>query len=168
MNITNVFLIKGQFNWDAINTISNIILVFVLVSITGWYAWEVKKQTNLIIKGQMRNKILEEVKDVLTPLINNLNQEIEAIQNHKIFWHHYTSDVYGFNNGLTRFFYNEQYGSVNFIFSKKINGTLRDVRTKFSELNSMLNSHDSLIDDLNKLYIKIEKEIKTSLNQIYC
>ena len=157
MNITDVFLINGQFNWDAVNTISNIILLFILVSITGWYA---RKQTNLMIKGQMRNKILGEVKDVLTPLIDNLIQEIEAIQNHKIFWHHYTSDVYGFNSGLTRFFYNEQYGSVKFIFSKKINGTLRDVLTKFSELKSMLHSHDSLIDDLNKLYMEIEKEIK--------
>ena len=165
MNITDVFLISGQFNWDAINTISNIILVLILVSITGWYARQVKKQTNLIIKSQMRNKILEEVNDVLTPLINNLTQEIEAIQNHKISWHHYNSDVhdsdvYGFDNGLTRFFHNEQYGCVKFIFSKKINGTLRDVLTKFSELKSMLHSHDSLIDDLNKLYIEIENEIK--------
>ena len=160
MNITDLFLINGQFNWDAINTISNIILVLILVSITGWYASQVKKQTNLMIKNQMRNKILEEVNDVLTPLINNLTKEIEAIQNHKIFWHHYTSDVYGFNSGLTRFFHNEQYGSVKFIFSKKINGTLRDVLTKFSELKSMLHSHDSLIDDLNKLYMEIEKEIK--------
>ena len=160
MNITDLFLINGQFNWDAINTISNIILVLILVSITGWYASQVKKQTNLMIKNQMRNKILEEVNDVLTPLINNLTKEIEAIQNHKIFWHHYNSDVYGFNSGLTRFFHNEQYGSVKFIFSKKINGTLRDVLTNFSELESMLHSHDSLIDDLNKLYIEIENEIK--------
>ncbi len=160
MNITDVFLNNGQFNWDAINTISNIILVFVLVSITGWYASEVKKQTNLMIKGQMRNKILEEVQDVLTPLIDNLNQEIEAIQNHKIFWHRYTSDVYGFDSGLTRFVYNEQYGSVKFIFPEKINMALRDILVKFSELKSMFHSHDSLIDELNKLYLEIEKEIK--------
>ncbi len=160
MTIIDVFLNNGQFNWDAINTISNIILVFVLVSITGWYASEVKKQTNLMVIGQKRNKILEEVQDVLTPAIDWLTREIEAIQNKKIGWHRYTSGVCGFDYGLTRFFYNEQYGSVRSAFPKKSSGGLRDVLTRFSELNSMFSSHDSLIDELNKLYVEIEKEIK--------
>lgn len=160
MNIIDVFLNNGQFNWDAINTISNIILVFVLVSITGWYASEVKKQTNLMVIGQKRNKILEEVQDVLTPAIDWLTREIEAIQNKKIGWHRYTSGVCGFDYGLVRFLYNEQYGSVISAFPKKGSGALRDVLTRFSELNSMFSSHDSLIDELNKLYVEIEKEIK--------
>jgi hypothetical protein len=161
MNVTDVFLNNGQFNWDAINTISNIILVFVLVSITGWYASEVKKQTNLMVIGQKRNKILEEVQAVLTPVIDWLTREIEAIQNKKIGWHRYTSGVCGFDQGLIRLFYNEQYGSVMSAFPKNGSGALRDVLTKFSELNSMFSSHDFLIDELNKLYIEIEKEIKT-------
>lgn len=161
MNVTDIFLNNGQFNWDAINTISNIILVFVLVSITGWYASEVKKQTNLMVISQKRNKILEEVQDVLTPVIDWLTREIEAIQNKKIGWHRYTSGVCGFDQGLIRFFYDEQYGSVISTFPKKGSGALRDVLTRFSELNSMFSSHDYLIDELNKLYIEIEKEIKT-------
>ena len=161
MNIIDVFLNNGQFNWNAINTISNIILVFVLVSITGWYASEVRKQTNLMVIGQKRNKILEEVQDVLTPAIDLLTREIEAIQNKKISWHRYTSGVCGFDHGLIRLFYDEQYGSVISVFPKKGSGALRDVLAKFSELNSIFSSHDSLIDELNKLYIQIEKEIKT-------
>lgn len=160
MNIIDIFLNNGQYNWNAINTISNIILVFVLVSITAWYASEVKKQTNLMVIGQKRNKILEEVQDVLTPAIDWLTREIEAIQNKKIGWHRYTLSVCDFDNGLIRFFYDEQYGSVISAFPKKGSGALRDVLTRFSELNSMFSSHDSLIDELNKLYVEIEKEIK--------
>ena len=160
MNVIDVFLYLEQFNWDAINTI-NIILVFALVSITGLYAREVKKQTNLIVIGQKRNKILEEVQDVLTPVIDCLNKEIEVIQNKKISWHRYTSGECGFNYGLIRFFYDELYGSVRSTFPKKGGGALRDVLTKFPKLNSMFSSHDSLIDELNELYVEIEKEIKT-------
>ena len=160
MNITNVISNFGQYNWDVINTISNIVLVLALVFITGWYASEVKKQTNLMIKGQMRNRILGEVQDVLTPAINTLTQEIAAIQNKKIFWHRHTLNVCGFDQGLSRFFYSEQYNRENFIFSTKMKGALSDVLTKFSKLNSMFHSHDSLIDDLNKLYVEFEKEIR--------
>src|SRR5665648_24351 len=144
MNITDIFLNTGQFNWDAINTISNIILVLALVSITAWYAIEVKKQTNLMVIGQKRNKILEEVQVVLTPTVDCLITEIEAIQNKKISWHRYTSGVCGFDWGLTRFISSAQYGSVRSAFAEKGSGTLRDVLTKFSELNRMFFSHDFL------------------------
>ena len=160
MNVTDIFFNNGQYNWDAINTIGNIFLVFVLVSITAWYAHEVKKQTNLIVIGQKRNKILEEVREVLTLVIDCLTREIEAIQNKKIGWRRHTSGECGFDNGLIRVFYNEQYGSIRSAFPKKSSGALRDVLTKFPELNSMFSSHDSLIDELNELYVEIEKEIK--------
>ena len=160
MNITDIFLNTGQFNWDVISTIINIILVFVLVSITGWYANEVRKQTKLMVIGQKRIKILEEVQVVLTPTIHCLITEIEAIQIKKISWHRYTSGVCGFNWGVTRFLYSAQYGSVKSAFAEKSSGTLRDVFTKFSELNSMFFSHDFLIDEMNELYVEIEKEIK--------
>lgn len=75
-----------------------------------------------MVIGQKRNKILEEVQDVLTPTIDYLTREIEAIQNKKISWHRYTSGVYGFDYGLTRFFYNEQYGYVISAFAKKVVG----------------------------------------------
>lgn len=119
-----------------------------------------RKALNQADKAQKRNKILEEVQDVLTPVIDQLTREIEAIQNQKIFWHRYTSGVCGFDHGLTRFFYEEKYGSVKSTFAKKSSGALKDVLTKFSELNSMFTSHDFLIDDLNKRYVEIEKEIK--------
>ena len=75
MNATEILFNNGQLNWDAISTISNSILVAALVIITGWYAWQVRKQTILMEKDRMRNKILEEIQDVLTPTINNLEKE---------------------------------------------------------------------------------------------
>ena len=52
MNTTDILFNNGQLNWDAISTISNIILVAALVLITGWYAWQVRKQTILMEKDR--------------------------------------------------------------------------------------------------------------------
>ena len=68
-----------------------------------------------MVIGQKRNKILEEVQQVLTPTIDYLTREIEAIQNNKIVWHRHTSSVCGFDYGLIRFFYDEQYGYVEIV-----------------------------------------------------
>jgi hypothetical protein len=63
MSATDIFFIGGELNWDAINTISNVLLVAALVVITAFYAGEVRKQTNLMVKDQKRNRILEEIRD---------------------------------------------------------------------------------------------------------
>jgi len=161
MNSTEIFYNNGQFNWDAINTISNIVLVTALVLITVLYVYEIRKQTRLMIKDRERNKVSEEVREVLTPAIEHIESEIDAIQNKKIFWHRYTSGGCGFDSGLRRLFYNKRYGYVRYLFGGKSGGALQDILNKFSNLNSMFSSHDFLIDELNHCYEEIEKEIKT-------
>ena len=161
MNSTEIFYNNGQLNWDAINTISNTVLVAALVLITGWYVHEIRKQTRLTIKDRERTKVLEEVQEVLTPAIEHIKSEIDAIQNKKIFWHRYTSGSCGFDSGLRRLFYNKRYGSVRYLFAETGSGALQDILNKFSNLNSMFSSHDFLIDELNHCYEEIEKEIKT-------
>nr|QNO57643.1 hypothetical protein LLBILDAL_00002 [Methanosarcinales archaeon ANME-1 ERB7] len=47
MNTTDILFNTGQWNWDSISTISNIILVLARVIITRWYARQVRKQTIL-------------------------------------------------------------------------------------------------------------------------
>ncbi len=160
MNSTEIFYNNGQLNWDAINTISNIVLVAALVLITGWYVHEIRKQTRLTIKDRERTKVLEEVQEVLTPAIEHIKSEIDAIQNKKIFWHRYTSGSCGFDSGLRRLFYNKRYGSVSHLFAGTSSGALTDILGKFPNLNSMFSSHDFLIDELNRFYEEIEKEIK--------
>ena len=160
MNSTEIFYNNGQLNWDAINTISNIVLVAALVLITVLYAYEIRKQTRLMIKDRERNKVSEEVREVLTPAIEHIESEIDAIQNKKIFWHRYTSGGCGFDSGLRRLFYSVHYGSVKYLFNGTSSGALYDILNKFSNLYGMFSSHDVLIDELNHCYEEIEKEIK--------
>ncbi|PXF57873.1 MAG: hypothetical protein C4B59_14350 [Candidatus Methanogaster sp.] len=114
-----------------------------------------------MIKDRERNKVSEEVREVLTPAIEHIESEIDAIQNKKIFWHHYTSGGCGFDSGLRRLFHNERYRGVRYLFGGKSGGALQDILNKFSNLNDMFYSHDVLIDELNRCYEEIEKEIKT-------
>ena len=159
--LTWVTYVRGELNWDSISILSNIVLVFALVIVTLWYASEVKRQTRLMGKDQKRHKILEEVQLVLTPSINSIKSEIKAIQHKQIFWHHYTSGGCGFNNGLTCFFYNEKKSQIRYVFNEGISGALTDILEKFSDLKRLFTSHDSIINELNQLYIIIEKEIRT-------
>jgi len=129
-------------NWDAISTISNIILVTALVLVTLWYAWQVRKQTKSMEKGMMQNRILEEIKDVLTPTIYSLEKEIEAIEKNEIFW--YKSGEEGIFEGLLKIYGNS--------------GAFKDVFGKFPDLEKTFLSHDILYDKINKLYTEIERE----------
>jgi hypothetical protein len=145
MNTTDILFNTGQWNWDAISTISNIILVTALVIITGWYAREVRKQTILMERDRRRNNILEQIQDVLTPTIYSLEKEIEAIEKSEIFW--YKSREEGVFDELSKI-----YGD---------SGAFKDVFEKFSDLEKMFLSHDNLYGKLNGLYTEIEREIRT-------
>ena len=143
MNITNntdIFFNMGQWNWDAISTISNIILVGALVCITWQYAKQIKGQTELMEKDRERNKILEGIRHVLTPSINNLILEIDEI-----------------TNG-TRTHFGQQF---NIFFDRKtyFSYAFWDIMEEFTNLPEKLHSNDELADKLNILYTKIEKEV---------
>lgn len=153
--------VSGELNWDSISILSNIVLVFALVIVTLWYASEVKRQTKLMVNDQKRHKVLEEVHVVLTPSINSIISEIQAIQNNNIFWARYTSEECGFDDGLIRFFYNKRFGPIRSVFNGEISGALIDILEKFPDLKRLFASHDSLIEELNQLYVLIEKEIET-------
>lgn len=133
-------------NWDAIGVMSNIILVATLVAVTAFYAREVKRQTALMVKDRERNKILEEVQDVLTPTIHHLGTEIEAIKHTKIFW--YKIEEKGIFEGLFKICGNSS--------------TFKDVFWKFPDLEEMFLSHDNVYDKLSGFYTEIEREIRTS------
>ena len=152
MNITDIFFNNGQLNWDAISTICNIGLVAALVWITAWYAREVKRQTAIMVRDRERNKILEQVQDVLTPTIHFLKAEIEAIQDNKIFWYRDRSGEGHFDRRLSKFFYDNK---------KEWSATLRDFIGKNPSLENTFHSHNALYDKLNEFYANIEGEVKT-------
>lgn len=159
--LTWITYVSGELNWDSISILSNIVLVFALVIVTLWYAGEVKRQTGLMVKDQKKHKILEEVQFVLTPSINSIKSETKAIQHKQIFWHRYTSGECGFDYGLVRFICDKQNSPIRSVFYGEISGALTDILEKFSDLNRLFTSHDSIIDELNQLYVVIETEIKT-------
>jgi len=157
MNITDIFFNNGQLNWDAISTICNIGLVAALVWITAWYAREVKRQTAIMVRDSERNKILEQVQDVLTPTIHFLKAEIEAIQDNKIFWYRDRPGEGRFDRRLSKFFYDNK---------KEWSATLRDFIGKNPSLENKFYSHDALYDKLNEFYAKIEGEVKTPTERL--
>jgi len=154
----------GKKQPEKLNAYAVVILVILTggyVILTGWYVHEARKQTRLMIKDREITKVLEEVQDVLTPAINHIESEIDAIQNKKIRWHRYTSGGCGFSSGLGRLFYSTQYSSVQSLFDETSSGALKDILNKFTDLDRMFSPHDFLIDELNQFYKEIEKEIKT-------
>ncbi len=143
MNITNntdIFFIAGQWNWDAISTISNFILVGTLVCITWQYAKQIKEQTELMEKDRERNKILEGIQQVLTPSISILTSEIEGITN---------STRMHFAQKFNEFFDRKRYYSYAFW----------DIMDEFTDLAEKLHSNDKFTDKLNTFYNKIKKEV---------
>ena len=157
MNATDIFFNNGQLNWDAISTISNSILVAALVYITWRYARQVKEQTILMKKDMMRNKILEEIQDVLTPTINHLEKEIEAIEKNEIFWSK--------RGGVGEF--GPGYGgeeTIKRLFNAS-SAIFKDVIHNDTDLESKFISHDKLREKLNELYAKVEREVRTQKNE---
>ena len=73
MNLADVFFNNnGQLNWDAISTISNIILATFLVIITLWNVIQVKKQTGFMKIDRLAN----EMDKLVAPLYSKIGDKI--------------------------------------------------------------------------------------------
>ncbi|NQE54143.1 hypothetical protein C5S29_11170 [ANME-1 cluster archaeon GoMg3.2] len=151
MDITKISYINGYLNWDAISTISNIILVAALLFITWLYARQVRKQTKFMELDRMRNRILEVVQYVLNPLIASLYSELETIKEGESFCY---STQTGFGQEFSKFFNYEK--DYSYAFRDIL--TFRDV-SFFHKLRGELLSNDELSNKLNELYLKIVEEI---------
>jgi hypothetical protein len=147
MNILNIFINNGQLNWDAISTVSNIVLVASLVVITYWYAKKINEQTKEMIKNRDRGRILEEVKSFITPTKLRLESETNAIRENTVYWNRYNDKSY--IRELSKHLPDKtDYGSPIF-----------DATTKYPNLKTQLLSHDRIYDRLNELYGEIRNEI---------
>ena len=72
MNVTHIFLSNGQWNWDAISTIFNTLLVGALVIVTLWYANQVKKQT----KFMKVDRLVKEMDKLVASLYSKIGDNI--------------------------------------------------------------------------------------------
>lgn len=72
MAVTDIFLNDGQLNWDVIGTVSNSILLGVLVYITWRYAKQVKKQTEFM----KIDRFVKEMDKFVAPLYSKIGDKI--------------------------------------------------------------------------------------------
>lgn len=152
--ITDIFYLdNGQFNWDAISTISNILLVLALVFLTWWYASQVKKQTDLTIKDIERRPILDGVREFLIPVLGHLKNEIDNIKNHNLKF--YKRDgISTFSWGVICKFSDKEYG---------IGFAKNDVFRNNPPLEQLFSNHDLLYDNLIEIYEKIKETLENTI-----
>ena len=72
MEVTDIFFNDGQLNWDVIGTVSNSILLAVLVYITWRYAKQVKKQTEFM----KMDRLVKEMDKFVAPLYSKIGDKI--------------------------------------------------------------------------------------------
>jgi len=72
MEVTDIFFNDGQLNWDAIGTVSNIILVGVLAYTTWRYAKQIKKQTEFM----KIDRLAKEMDKFVAPLRSKIGDKI--------------------------------------------------------------------------------------------
>jgi hypothetical protein len=72
MEVTDIFFNDGQLNWDVIGTVSNSILLGVLVCITWRYAKQVKKQTEFM----KIDRLVKEMDKFVAPLYSKIGDKI--------------------------------------------------------------------------------------------
>ena len=148
-----IYLNNGEFNWDAIGTISNIILVLSLVCVTFLYTHEVKEQTNLIKKANKRIIVLDCVENFLNPCLNEMKDYIQNINNNDFYWNQ--------SNGKSQISHiwkitGLEYGKG---FAKV------DVFKKHPDLKALCSEYDELHDEIIQVYNKIKRAIETTANE---
>ena len=72
MDVTDIFFNDGQLNWEVIGTVSNVILLGILVYITWQYAKQVKKQTEFM----KIDRLVKEMDKFVAPLYSKIGDKI--------------------------------------------------------------------------------------------
>lgn len=135
--------------------IINIVLVLALVLITCWYASQVKKQTDLMIKDLKRRPILDGIREFLLPFSEDLESEIDNIKNYKL-----------------KFYKPNEISMIKWIskFSDKKYGlgyAKNDVFRNDPSLKKYVSDHDILYDNLIEIYKEIEKVLVKTIDIEY-
>lgn len=145
------YLSNGQFNWVAISTIVDGVLVLALVFITCWYAFQVNKQTNIMIEANKRKIILDYIQEFLTPCSKILKKEIGYIEQNDFY---FVED-----NGKSRIAYIDKFSDRNIGqgFAKN------DVFRKYPNLEILFLDHDKLLDELIEIYEKIKETLENTI-----
>jgi len=152
--ITEIFyLSNGQHNWVAISTTVDGILVLALVCITGWYAYQVDKQTNLIMNANKRIIVLDCVDNFLKPCLKDMKEYIKYINDNNFYWNQ--------SNGMSQ---------ISWIWktarSESGEGFAKvDVFEKHRDLEVLCSEYDVLHEELIQVYNEIADVIKNTADE---
>ncbi|UZE92483.1 MAG: hypothetical protein IB616_01335 [Methanosarcinales archaeon] len=72
----------------GVEALINIVLILALVSITAYYAHQVRKQTEIMREDRERPQIVELMKGIVTPFIHQLEVEIRSLEKGEYEWDH--------------------------------------------------------------------------------
>ena len=145
------YLNNGQFNWVAISSIVDSVLVLALVCITWWYASQVKKQTNIMIKENKRKIVLDCIQEFLTPSSKALKDEIGYIKENDIY---FLGEIGKYKIAYISKFSDKNIGQG---FAKN------DVFRKYPNLENLFSEHDKLLDELIEIYGKIKETLENTI-----
>jgi len=158
--ITDFFyLSNGEYNWNAINTTVDGVLLLTLIGITTWYASQVKKQTNLMNKANKRIIVLDYIQKFLTPYSKELDGEILRIKENN----------FKFDENFVENIRISKITWINKISDNKIGQGFakNDVFREYPDLENLCSDHDELLDELIEIYEKIKETLENTI-QIDC
>ena len=140
-----IYLNNGELNWDAISTISNFILVSLLVVVA---IYEANERTKSMKKTQERIIVLDMIKNFLYPCLNEMESNIQKINNNEYYWNQSTvKSQISFIQKIRDSTYGENYAKTD-VFKKH-----HELETLCSEYDKL---HDEIIEVHNKIKITIE------------
>jgi hypothetical protein len=75
MNVTHIFLSNGQWNWDAIGTISSVISV-ILAAAMVWIKWRSLKKVKNQPEQMKIDRLVKEMDKLVAPLYSKIGDKI--------------------------------------------------------------------------------------------
>lgn len=131
----------------------NAYAVVILVILTGLYAIQVNKQTNLTMKANKRIVVLDCVDNFLKPCLKDMKEYIKSINDNDFYWNQ--------SNGISQ---------ISWIWktahSESGDGFAKiDVFEKHRDLEVLCSEYDVLHEELIQIYDEIADAIKNTANE---
>ena len=145
-----IYLNNGELNWDAISTISNIILVSLLVVVA---LYEANERTKSMKKAQERIIVLDMIKNFLFPCLNEMKNTIQNINNNEFYWNQ--------SNGKSKISYIQKIR--NSTYGRSYAKT--DVFKKHRGLEALCSEYDKLLDEIIRVHDEIKRAIEETADK---
>lgn len=131
----------------------NAYAVVILVILTGLYAYQVNKQTNLTMKANKRIIVLDCVDNFLKPCLKDMKEYIKSINDNHFYWNQ--------SNGMSQisWIWKTAHSESGEGFAKV------DIFEKHRDLEVLCSEYDVLHEELIQVYNEIVDVIKNTANE---